>query len=147
MKKGIISLKKSSKKLISKKSKMVCATLNYIEQLLILASTVTGCRILASGDLLVRRHNVNEIVHKFLFAGEKLMSEMYLRQPRFTYSACGQFIQNKQLIQNVQDIFIEINWVNPTFSMTWLIKILRTCLEEESLLKYYVIKHLILLKN
>ena len=30
---------------------MVCATLNYIEQLLILASTVTGCRILASGDL------------------------------------------------------------------------------------------------
>ena len=34
---------------------------------------------------------MNEIVNKFLLAGGKFMSEMYLKQPRFTYSACGPF--------------------------------------------------------
>ena len=32
----------------------------------------------------------NEIVNKFLLAGDKFMPEMYLKEPRFTYSACGQ---------------------------------------------------------
>ena len=32
---------------------------------------------------------MNEIVNKFLLAGYKFMPEMHLRQPRFTYSACG----------------------------------------------------------
>ena len=34
---------------------------------------------------------MNEIVNKFLLAGDKFMPEMYLRQPGFTYSACGVF--------------------------------------------------------
>ena len=29
---------------------------------------------------------MNEIVNKFLLAGDTFMSEMYLRQPEFTYS-------------------------------------------------------------
>ena len=32
---------------------------------------------------------MNEIVSKFLLAGDKFMSAMHLRQPRFTYSAYG----------------------------------------------------------
>ena len=32
---------------------------------------------------------MNEIVDKFLLAGNKFMREMHLRQPGFTYSACG----------------------------------------------------------
>ena len=32
---------------------------------------------------------MNEIVNKFLLAGDKFMTEMHLRQPGFTYSACG----------------------------------------------------------
>ena len=32
---------------------------------------------------------MNEIVKKFLLAGNKCMSEMHLRLSRFTYSACG----------------------------------------------------------
>ena len=35
---------------------------------------------------------MNQIVNKFL-------PEMHLRQPRFTYSACGRFTKNKQRIQ------------------------------------------------
>ena len=38
---------------------------------------------------------MNEIVHKFLLAGDKFMPEMPLRQLRFTYSAYGPFTKNK----------------------------------------------------
>ena len=42
---------------------------------------------------------MNNIVNKFLLAGDKLMPEMQFRQPEFTYSACGPFAKNKQRIQ------------------------------------------------
>ena len=42
------------------------------------------------------------------------MPEMHLRQPQFTYSACGPSIKNKERIQKfkkqeIQDIFTEMN--------------------------------------
>ena len=42
---------------------------------------------------------MNEIVNKFLLAGDKFMPEMHLKQPGFTYSACGPFIRNKERIE------------------------------------------------
>ena len=42
---------------------------------------------------------MNDIINKFLLAGEKFMSEMHLRQPGFTYSACGPFTKNKERIK------------------------------------------------
>ena len=42
---------------------------------------------------------MNQIVHKFLLAGDKFMPEMHLEQPGFTYSACGPFTKNIQRIQ------------------------------------------------
>ena len=42
---------------------------------------------------------MNEIVNKFLLAGNKFMPEMRLKQPGFVYSACGPFTRNKQRIQ------------------------------------------------
>ena len=44
---------------------------------------------------------MNEIVNKFLFAGDKFMSEMHLKQPGFTYSACGLFTKNKEGLKNL----------------------------------------------
>ena len=38
---------------------------------------------------------MNEIVNKVLVAGDKCIPEMHLRQPEFTYSACGRFAKNK----------------------------------------------------
>ena len=38
---------------------------------------------------------MNELVNTFLLAGDKSMLEMHLKQPRFTYSACGPFTKNK----------------------------------------------------
>ena len=43
---------------------------------------------------------MNKIINKFLLAGDKFMPEMHLRQPGFTYSACGPFTRNKERIQN-----------------------------------------------
>ena len=43
--------------------------------------------------------NMNNIINKFLLAGDKLMSEMHLRQPQFVYSACGPFARHKKRIK------------------------------------------------
>ena len=42
---------------------------------------------------------MNEIINKFLLVGDKFMPEMHLRQPGFTYSACGLFTKNKERIE------------------------------------------------
>ena len=39
---------------------------------------------------------MNEIGNMFLFAGDKFMPEMHLRQPGFTYSACGPFTKKQR---------------------------------------------------
>ena len=42
---------------------------------------------------------MNKIINKFLLVGDKFMPEMHLRQPGFTYSACGPFTKNKKRIE------------------------------------------------
>ena len=42
---------------------------------------------------------MNEIVNNFLLVGDKFMPEMHLKQPGFTYSACGPFTKNKERIE------------------------------------------------
>ena len=45
---------------------------------------------------------MNVIVNMFLLAGDKFLPEMHLRQPAFTYSACGPFKKNKEGIQKLK---------------------------------------------
>ena len=57
---------------------------------------------------------MNEIVNTFLLAEDKFMPEMHLRQPGFTYSACGTFTKNKESVkrlkkQEIHDRFIKTN--------------------------------------
>ena len=47
---------------------------------------------------------MNEIANKFLLAGDKVMPKMYLRQPRFTSSACGPIKKNKERIQKFKEV-------------------------------------------
>ena len=42
---------------------------------------------------------MNEIINTFLLVGGKLTPEMYLKQPGFTYSACGPCTKNKERIE------------------------------------------------
>ena len=46
---------------------------------------------------------MNDIINKFLLAGDKSMPEIHLKQPQFTYSACGSFTKNKERIQKFKE--------------------------------------------
>ena len=48
-------------------------------------------------------YKMNNIINKFSLAGDKFMPEMHLRQPQFTYSACGPFTKHKQRIQKFKE--------------------------------------------
>ena len=57
-------------------------------------------------------YKMNIITEKFLLAGDRFMPEMHLKQPGFTYTACGPKIKKefKNLKKHeIQDIFTEMN--------------------------------------
>ena len=68
---------------------------------------------------------MNQIVNKFLLGGDKFMPEMHLRQPGFTYSACGPFTKNKHkefknlCKQEIHIVFTKMNWIKLVFNMIW----------------------------
>ena len=41
-------------------------------------------------------NKMNDIINKFLLAGDNFVPEMHIRQPQFAYSACGPFTKNKE---------------------------------------------------
>ena len=52
------------------------------------------------GMLLIDKFiNMNNVINKFLLAGDKFMPEMHLRQPQFVYSACGPFTRHEERIK------------------------------------------------
>ena len=46
---------------------------------------------------------MNEIVNKFLLAGDKFIPGIHLRQSGVTYSACRPFTKNKKRIQKFKE--------------------------------------------
>ena len=94
---------------------------------------------------------MNIIVNKFLLAGDKFMPEMHLKQPRFTYSACGTFTKNKERIQKFKETgdtsYIYKNELDKPCFQHWMaygdFKDLARRIVSD---KFWEIKHLILLK-
>ena len=75
-------------------------------------------------------YKMNEIVNKSLLADNIFMPEMHLKQPGYTYSACGPFTENKERIQNlkkqeIQAIFTKMNLIRLVFNMIWHMEILK----------------------
>ena len=73
---------------------------------------------------------MNNVINKFLLAGDKFMPEMHLRQPRFVYSACGPFTRHRERIKNlnvqvIRVIFIEMNSIKFVFNTILLMLILK----------------------
>ena len=76
---------------------------------------------------------MNEIVNKFLLAGDTFMPEMHLKQPGFTCSACGPFTKNKERTQKFketrdfifQTIFTKMNMIKLAFNIIWYMEILK----------------------
>ena len=52
---------------------------------------------------MLNRIKMNEIVNKFLLAGDKFIPEMHLKQPGFAYSTCRPFTKNKERIQKFKE--------------------------------------------
>ena len=46
---------------------------------------------------------MNNTINKLKLAGDKFMPEIHLRQPHFTYNACGPFTKHKQRIQKFKE--------------------------------------------
>ena len=46
---------------------------------------------------------MNKVVNKFLLADDKFIPEMHLKQSGFTYSTCGPFTKNKEIIQKFKE--------------------------------------------
>ena len=63
-------------------------------------------------------YKMNEIVYKFLLAGDRFIPKMHLKQVGFTYSACGVFTKNKERIKKFKETgdtkFIYRNEVDKT---------------------------------
>ena len=78
---------------------------------------------------------MNEIVHKFLLAGDKFMSEMHLKQPGFTDKLVVHLLKTKKELkslckQETQIIFTKMTLIKLVFSMIWLMVNIKICLKE-----------------
>ena len=51
-----------------------------------------------------KRYEMNEIVNKFLIAGNKLFPVIHLGQPRFSYKYCRQFTEGKTKNTKIEEI-------------------------------------------
>ena len=54
---------------------------------------------------------MNNVINKFLLAGDKFMPEIHLRQPQFTYSACGPFTKHEQKFKNLKKLVIQTIYI------------------------------------
>ena len=73
---------------------------------------------------------MNEIVNKYLLAGDKSMPKIHLKQPEFTYSACRPFTKNKKYQKSKEtgdtNYIYKKNLIMLFFSMAWLMEIVNT---------------------
>ena len=86
--------------------------------------TTISLNVIPLSAILLRCIKMNEIVNKFLLIGDKFMPEIHLKQPGFTYSACGPFTKNKEIESlcklEIQIFFIKMNLIKLVFNMIWL---------------------------
>ena len=69
------------------------------------------------------------------------MAEMHLKQPWFTYSACGSFTKNKQRIHKFMQtgnkiIFIRMILIKLVFNMIWLMANINIWLKKQNKTKF-----------
>ena len=100
-----------------------------------------------------RTFKMNEIVNKFSSAGDKFMPEIHLNtfNSWITYSAYGPFTKNKGRTPNFKGTadsryIFQNELAKACFQHARLMEILKIQLEKQLLIKYDVIKNLILLK-
>ena len=73
---------------------------------------------------------MNNVINKFLLAGDKFMPEMHLKQHQFVDSACGPSTRHKERIkylnkQVILVIFIEMSLIKLVFNTIMLMLIIK----------------------
>ena len=85
---------------------------------------------------------MNNTINKLLLAGDKFMPEIHLRQPQFTYSACGPFTKHEQRIQKIKEtgdtnyIYVKMNWIKLVLLMMLRILIVKILQKEPLRIKF-----------
>ena len=92
---------------------------------------------------------MNEIANKCLLVGDIFMPEMHF-STTCTYLQClGTFTKNNEYKnlkkQEIENIFIKMSQIKLAFNMARFMDILNIYLEKQLLIKYCIIKQLILL--
>ena len=73
---------------------------------------------------------MNEMVNKFLLAGDKFMPEMHLKKTDLLTVLVGHLLKTKKEFKNlkkqeVQAIFTKMNLIRLVFNMIWHMEILK----------------------
>ena len=73
---------------------------------------------------------MNEIVNKFLLAGDKFMPEIHLKQPGFTIVLVDHLLKTKKKFKNlkkqeIQAVFTKMNLIRLVFNLIWHMEILK----------------------
>ena len=76
------------------------------------------------------RIKMNEIVNKFLLAGDKFMPEIHLKQPGFTIVLVDHLLKTKKEFKNlkkqeIQAVFKKMNLIRLVFNLIWHMEILK----------------------
>ena len=83
---------------------------------------------------------MNKVINEFLLAGDKFMLEMHLRQPQFTYSACGPFNKHKEFKSlkklEIQTIYTKTNYIRLVLLMMLHILIVQILQKELLQIKF-----------
>ena len=80
---------------------------------------------------------MNNVINKFLLLGDKFIPEIHLRQPQFTYSACGPFTRHEERIQKFKESgdtnYIYMNELDKACSLMMLHILIVKILQKEPL--------------
>ena len=73
---------------------------------------------------------MNNIINKYLLAGDKFMPGIHLRQPQSVYSACGPFPRHRERIKRISKlviriIFIEMSSIKLVFNTILLMQVIK----------------------
>ena len=87
------------------------------------------------------RIKTNEIVNKFLLAGDKFMPKRHLKQSDLLIVLVDHLLKTKKEFKNlkkqeIRPIFTKMNLIRLAFNMIWLMEILKILKKERLLIKF-----------
>ena len=64
---------------------------------------VSNCAVYGKKRSTFIKNKMIKIINSFLLTGDKYIPKLHLKQPEFTYSACGQFTKHRERSQKFRE--------------------------------------------